>query len=606
VIRRHVLAALAVGIRAGDEDAARAALRGTDWIVRGTARRRLERALIDAELATLDNGTVTPVIDEESSRHVQRLAALEVAGADDVDATDRARVAEAYGALPAVAPPKLPVATILAGALAAAMLAMLAVTVVAWRRGATHDAPPVTGAFRDSGEPMREPAIEKLLAEELGDLVVAIDGDPDKPAPDLRSPPALLPYPGIARAWGDMIGALHGWARVPRHGRAFRDASNQLRAKVRAVSEELAAAGLGYYLQGDVLAADGRDHAAITAYRVDRVVFVVADGEPQRVLDLRRLDKLNLHRPMLGMQSEGLGDPVVLLDQIDHHVATRLMPVLADNQPYAIGDDAWVRTPEGRSLQFAVGAAIRREARPLLGPDATQVSALLVERDAYIERWRDDLERRRIWMTATDDVMLPAGLLAKLDGFVPPPELERVRAIEAELARLDAPRIAARARTLVAATVRRHEAQHAVDAPHHPRHYPDALARRLAALPVDDEFSFRANAELRAYLSQIANDPHTPQHALWSVTRHSFQREPNAEAFAGLVIVEGLARQLGIAPPGPAFHGGRLDRAVLAWLATELAARSGDELRIAAKTLWLQLYDGPVPVIVDRELPAAG
>src|SRR5262249_38869654 len=112
VIRRHVLAALAVGIKAGDEDAARPALAEADWIGRGTARRRLERALIDAELATLDNGTVTPVIaspgfagarsnaercgesiDEESSRHVQRIAALDIAGAPDVDATDRERVA---------------------------------------------------------------------------------------------------------------------------------------------------------------------------------------------------------------------------------------------------------------------------------------------------------------------------------------------------------------------------------------------------------------------------------------------------------------------------------------------------------------------------------
>jgi hypothetical protein len=223
-----------------------------------------------------------------------------------------------------------------------------------------------------------------------------------------------------------VIGALHGWARVPRHGRAFRDASNQLRLKVRAVSDQLAAAGLGYYLQGDVIRDDNREHAAITAYRVDRVVFVIADGEPRRVLDLRRLDKLNLRRPMLGMQSEGLGDPVVLLDQIDHHVATRLLPTLADNQPYPIGDDAWASTRDGRALQLSVGAALRSEARAALGADAevaTRVAALLAERSAYVDRWREVFEHRRIWMTSTDDVVLPAGLLDKLATVVPPPQL---------------------------------------------------------------------------------------------------------------------------------------------------------------------------------------
>jgi hypothetical protein len=50
MVRRHVLAALASGIAAGDEDAARAAIGRIDPVLRGVARRRLERALIDAAL----------------------------------------------------------------------------------------------------------------------------------------------------------------------------------------------------------------------------------------------------------------------------------------------------------------------------------------------------------------------------------------------------------------------------------------------------------------------------------------------------------------------------------------------------------------------------
>ncbi|MBL9020254.1 MAG: hypothetical protein JNL83_39075, partial [Myxococcales bacterium] len=42
-------------------------------------------------------------------------------------------------------------------------------------------------------------------------------------------------------------------------------------------------------------------------------------------------------------------------------------------------------------------------------------------------------------------------------------ELRRVEAIEEELAQLEAPRIASTAQQLLAASVRRHEAQHGID-----------------------------------------------------------------------------------------------------------------------------------------------
>jgi hypothetical protein len=50
VLTRHVLAALADGIAANDDDAARSALARIDPVARGFARRKLGRALIDAEL----------------------------------------------------------------------------------------------------------------------------------------------------------------------------------------------------------------------------------------------------------------------------------------------------------------------------------------------------------------------------------------------------------------------------------------------------------------------------------------------------------------------------------------------------------------------------
>ncbi|HEV7553916.1 MAG TPA: hypothetical protein VGO00_00600, partial [Kofleriaceae bacterium] len=104
MVRRHVLAALATGITAGDEDAARTAVASTEWVLRGTARRRLSRALIDAALATNEFDPTDP----EATRHVQRVAALELSGITPADLCDRERVATAYRRLPAARMPRIP------------------------------------------------------------------------------------------------------------------------------------------------------------------------------------------------------------------------------------------------------------------------------------------------------------------------------------------------------------------------------------------------------------------------------------------------------------------------------------------------------------------
>src|SRR5262245_25536929 len=107
MIRTHVLAALARGISGNDDFTARAALDRTDLVVRGAARRRLGRALIDAELAATDAGLARPPVG-----HVMRLAALAVAGHEQPPANDELAVAAAYATLPAARPLRVPVATI--------------------------------------------------------------------------------------------------------------------------------------------------------------------------------------------------------------------------------------------------------------------------------------------------------------------------------------------------------------------------------------------------------------------------------------------------------------------------------------------------------------
>ncbi|HUJ61781.1 MAG TPA: hypothetical protein VLX92_24925 [Kofleriaceae bacterium] len=528
MLRRHVLAALARGIEAADDDAARAAVTRGDWVLRGAARRRLERALIDAALSS---GELASAADPDAMRHVQRVAALDVAGRYDVDSTDRARVAAAYEALPLAAVPRAPVATIAALARVALVAAALAWSVVRLRARPQHDRPPppppVAGAFFHGGTPERDAGLEHLFGEDLTRLVIATDADrrTSLPVPErARSLAALGDAPAIvvrglalAAAWDDLLDALDRWDRLALHtSRAPKDVVLELRRRAREVSAELAAQGLGYYLEAAVTEdRSGDAHAAIFAYRVERVAFARVRGAPRRVLELRRIDRLNLAHALLGMESEELGDPVVLLDQVDEFVASHVEPVLA-GAPYELGDAGFRATPWGGELAAAAGDAVRRELA-----------------------WRHD----------TADV--------------------------------------------VVATVLRHEARHGVDQDREddPLREPAPLAALIGR--DDTAFVLRARAELAAYLSQIANDPVTPQLALWNLASKAFQHERwgSAESYAAVVVIAGLSGR------GDAVRGGQLDRAALARAARPLADLSDDALRAAAGALWLRLYGEPLVVI---------
>jgi hypothetical protein len=496
VIHRHVLAALATGIEAGNDDAAREALARTEWIVRGAARRRFERSLIDAALLT---GELISGADPEAMRHVQRVAALGLAGRD-VDVGDRAAVASAYRALD-VRAPTAPLATIVASVLV--VLAAAAFLFGVYRlRHPRHEHPEVpeaTGAYRTGGVPAYDSSLEKILAQDMPLAAWHGNADALRHALDGRGS-------ALVAAWTKFLDAFDRLDR--KHPGKLRDAAHVL-------SNQLAAQGLGYHVEGYVQ--DAR--AIVFVYRVERVVFVRADGERHRVLDLRRIDRIGLERFVLGLESDELSDPLVMIDRVEEFVATHVKP-LAFGGPYELGDAAFRHSVSGAQLAAAAGIAIRAE--------------------------------------------LHEPLVAN-----------------------------------VAASVRRHEARHSIDiARDLDIHMPAALARYVGEA---GPFATKAKAELAAYLTQIAYDPAMPQLALWNLANQAFDHDysSGAEAYAAVVVLEGLARhaRTGIRPP--AILGGKLDRGVLAETALPLTGLSDDALRTAARELFRELFDEQPVAIYD-------
>jgi hypothetical protein len=369
-----VLAALATGIEAGNDDAARAAVMRADWILRGAARRRLERSLMDAALAS---GELVSAADPEGMRHVQRVASLDLAG-KDVDACNREAVASAYRGLD-VRAPTAPVATIAAG-----MLVLVAAVAFGWgvhRLRHPHHVhpspPPAVGAYRTGGVPAYDAALEKVLAEDMpvaawhghanDDLRHALDGR----APDLVA------------AWTHFLDAFERLDR--KHPAKLREAAHVL-------SNQLAAQGLGYHVEGYVQ--DAR--AIVFVYRVERVVFVRADGEPRRVLDLRRIDRIGLERYVLGLESDELSDPMVMMDRVEEFVETHVRPLIY-GAPYELGDPAFRHSVAGAQLAAAAGIAIRAEIQePLV--------------DAFAASVRRHEARHSIDIARDLDIAMPAAL----------------------------------------------------------------------------------------------------------------------------------------------------------------------------------------------------
>jgi hypothetical protein len=545
-----------------------------------------------------------------------RLAALAIAKrSTDGVAGSEADVTAAYAQLPAVKRGGAPIATLATVGVLAAIGGGIAFAIVmrpgpAPRTWVKPQPLPTAAAYTTGGVPLHDAAIEKVLDGELTDLVIHVNRDLTGAERDLKTLRAESFHHGTAidQAWQKALDAFKAAALVDERLLNPR-VVDDLRESVRDFSEELNKAGFGYFLEGRIKG----DHALIQAYRVEQVVFVVAGGKPRRVLSLRRLDHLNTAYAALGLYDEEVGDPTLHLERIDEYVATTELPAIAPGAPYPLAEDAFLATPEGKALAAATGDAVRADYTVALGADAaaaSKIAALLAERATIIDQWRDHLEKKHIRFSSVDNLFVPEDLLKALDGIVPHYQHERVEAIDAELAELEAPRIHARVHDLVAATVRRHEAQHGFDFDRDTElRYPQELAAMLGP-PHDDAGNevaivTSARAELAGYLSQVINDPLTPHAALGHLAAQTFTRDRagTGEFYAGIVVLEGLAKQLGadatLLDTSRWHHG--LDRERLAKLALVIARAPDAKLRDAAKALWQQLFGEPATVIVDSK-----
>ncbi|MBP9085772.1 MAG: hypothetical protein KBG15_06620 [Kofleriaceae bacterium] len=647
MLRLSLRQALQAGIEAGDDDVARAHVAHGDPVLRPCLRRRFDRLLIDATIEAVDAATAAGQADAtwaasgqpDAVCHRMKVASLRLAGGAAPSAHDRDAVAQAYAALPRlVQSRRTPWFTGLAALVVIAIAAMVVWSLMRGpggqvRRVGSRTAPAmstsVAGAFVSGGAPLVDETLAAVLRERLPALVIATDRIANTPAggtvgaadaaaraalsAQLRSEPWFVRRGGAVHlAWLAVLDALDAWAAEQNPSQArIREIIDEVIARARALSDQFAAEGLGYYLEGDGFGSGAVTHAVLYAYRVEHVAFVDVGGHGRRVLSLRRIDKLNLQRALLGMESATLGDPMVLLDQIDEHVVTQLLPTLVAEAWYDIGDPVWQTASDGDGhMRGLVGTAVRREILAALGTTssaAQAVARLVVERRTILEAVAETLRPRGIAMNFPDEIFVGEGYLDSLDGSISHSQGDRLTEIESELQQLDAAAVAQQLQQILVATVRRHEAQHGLDGSE-ALPYPKVVELNVGPEEIGDRENAHGtsiNAELSAYVSQLANDPVTPKLAFWSLARHAFS-EVNwgrAESYVAVIVVEGLAQQLRLASPGPAIHDGQIDRHRLRQVALAVSAVAPADLRLAAAAFWTALYHRPFVPIEDRKLP---
>lgn len=619
MLQGHVLAVLAaIGTSApeGLRDARVAAYRRVPVGLRGPVRTRVTRAVSDAIFATQHGG------DEA---HVHRLAYLAVIDreppADDLEAV-RAAFEQARAERPERERPSTVRAALLGAALLLVPLALAAWWL--WPRdpyaALSESLPPSRGAYAEGGRPdPGSPAQRVVFEERVPAFTIALDRwrvaraqgrdeagaraavERERAAAIEAARAALTPdtVSFLDAVLEQSIAVVGAEAAIGRHA-----AESHVRS-VDALDAALQAEGLAYYVDAEVLTerATGASRVYLSTFTVENVAIYEAEGRSVRALRLRRLDRLNFARAVLGFTRPQVRDALVLAERVEEHLVQAIVPALAPEGTLALAgeDDPALLASTGA----LAAAGLRGEAVRWTGGDAAraaELGALFSRRHALFTTWSERLMDRGIVLREPDAYVLDLGPYAALESALVAAERRELESIAAALAEERHQRTYRAIEARFLASIERHEVQHRLDflmgtlGTLPPRL--EAMVGPLRMGDVVNLLAERSSAELSAYLGELARDATLVRANLALLLRHVFDRRlwGTAECHAALVVLEGLAAQLGLAH-GPLVVSRRIDRAEAARVHAAITSREGESVRAAAEALWAELYGRPLPAL---------
>ena len=380
-------------------------------------------------------------------------------------------------------------------------------------------------------------------------------------------------------------------------------AADDMVKRTLALNDALATAGLGFFVDAEMMSSGRGRSVLLFTFEVHRVVLYRSQGHDVRTLRVRRLDKLNWSYSLLGFTSPQRRDAVVLDNKVDAHLLT-LLPLLSEHvllDPFELElkDTYAPWYSEARKRATTVVAAELGKA----GPDVAKLGDLIGRRHEIFRDWNVRLDARGMSIDYPKTLKVTWEYRRQMEGLATHAAMDELDAIQKELQSDDMQQAFANAQDHFAQSVERHETQHRLDlAELYPLPMPDELAYYVGELPEGylgkGGLASSAVAEMSAYLSELARDPLTPRTNLTLLARYLLNRGAwgMGESYAALVIFAGLADELHI-DYAPLVVGRSIDRAVVAQLYMALTDLDSDTLQDASMTLWARLFKTDLPVL---------
>lgn len=587
MIRRIVRAALAEALAARELEAAYDSVRRVDPLLRRFVRRRLQRSLDAARSSTR----------LEDTDHLLRLSSIllyERTPAADFD--DRDGIEREYAALPAPAksPARAPKLSLL---LALLVVVGSVVAVITWRSTRPFD--PASGA---AGSVLRDHLTAFVVAAAQGNA--AEPGALDQARTRALGADAER---GLGRPVVDKLSALLTTTTkiAALTQQEAGEARRQFRSAIEQVNRSLVEQQRPYYLDGEVLVQPTGLMPVLLSFYVQRDSQAEALGKRYRIVELWRLDELNVAHPYLGYTRPSTPAALVLLDQIETDLIRDVLPALGPNEPMLLSDEnSWLEKKAWAvELNNKAGQAVRRHYVQANGLDQAalgELGRLLARRRVLVTKWRSSVRGLGLELRVPERLVPEFDYADQLKNRVPSADLDEWDTIHESLVRGASLTTFLELRRRYTDGVRRHELQHRIDFGAGLIPVPELLAKRLGLEnPLDaapHSVPGRARDEMSAYLAAIAHSSDGATLELLLLLRHLFYRNAFLPyTYAALGVLEGVSRELGL--DTQVFESGRLSPMKLAGACAALFERSGADIQRGAAAYYQRAYGQALPPV---------
>ncbi len=469
------------------------------------------------------------------------------------------------------------------------------------------------GAVEAAAEPEAPPdPVREIFATRLADWVVALDADvaghPHAAPRDVAGTRASLlaavdaNAPSLHEAFAAFVDDAESFSRG---GNETDDAA--LTNRLTLLDDALTRADVPYYVDAILLARGDRRRVLASSYFVERRRRFASGERIVTALDLDRVDTLSFEQSLLGYTRPEVRYALVLVARIQDFLIERALPSIHSVDESVIvrgyedeSDVAWV-TP----FENWVHEDLAREARQIVTERALlDLASAIVRRRIGIEAMSHALLHDGVHIREPETLAYDTDALAPYARLAGPALLGEVRAAQTLLDATDMVTTYDALEAAHLASVARHEAQHRIDyEDDRIVSVPAALAAYTGRTEFEDQvnqLAERANAELSAYLSQVAREPERVLTNLvhivsFPMSRHDWSRP---ESYAALVIFETLAHELGISH-GDFIVERRIARDQIARVYGSIRGHTGAAVAEAARAGWASLYGVALPPLEE-------